>query len=103
MHSIKYSNLAVHDLDEAIVYIAKESIANARKYLFNYEKKIKLLQLNPHMGLECKTRLINKNCRVLVYESHIIIYKIDSDKNEILIIRIYHGSVDYINKINKGI
>lgn len=41
-------------------------------------------------------------CRVLVHESHIIIYRVDENINEIFIIRIYHGSVDYANKFNRA-
>ncbi len=100
MHNIKYSNKAQEDLDDAISHIAKDSIANALNYLANYEDKIELLRLNPHMGVECKNKLIKRDCRVLVYKSHIIIYKIGSKIDEIFIIRIYHGAVDYANKFN---
>jgi plasmid stabilization system protein ParE len=101
MYKIVYSNQAQIDIDEAISYIAKESVSNAFEYLTRYEDKIELLQLNPSMGVECRNKLIKRDCRVLVHESHIIIYKIDKDKNEIYLIRIYHSSVDYANKVNK--
>jgi plasmid stabilization system protein ParE len=101
MHNIKYSEQAKIDLDDAISHIAKESIGNALNYLKNYENKIELLRLNPYMGLECKNKLIQRDCRILPYKSHIIIYKVDEGLNDIFIIRIYHGSVDYINKFNK--
>ena len=100
MHNIKYSNKAQVDLDEAISHMAKDSITNALKYLASYEDNIELLRLNPQMGVECKNKLIKRDCRVLVYKSHIIIYKIDSKIDEIFIIRIYHGAVDYANKFN---
>ena len=100
MLNIKYSNKAEIDLDEAIAHIAKDSISNALNYLVNYEDKIELLRLNPYMGTQCKNKHINRDCRILVYQSHIIIYAVDSKLNEIFIIRIYHGSVDYANKFN---
>jgi plasmid stabilization system protein ParE len=100
MPNIKYSNKAQIDLDEAISHIAKDSISKALNYLKNYEDKIELLKFNPHMGVECKNKLIKRDCRILIYKSHIIIYKIDSKIDEIVIIRIYHGSVDYANKFN---
>jgi plasmid stabilization system protein ParE len=99
MHKIKYSNQAEADLQDAIEYIAKESVSMALDYLNGYEDKIELLQLNPFMGIECKTKLIKRDCRVLVYKSHIIIYKINSTAKEILIIRVYHHSEDYINRL----
>jgi len=101
MYNIKYSNQAEIDLNDAIEYIAKESVTNALEYLKNYEDKIKLLKLNPEMGTECKNKLIKRDCRVLVHGSHIIVYNIDEDLSEIFIIRIYHGSVDYANGLNK--
>lgn len=103
MHNITYSNQAKTDLEDAISCIAKESMTNALNYLRNYEDKIELLRLNPYMGAECKNKLIKRDCRVLVYESHIIIYNIDKNLDNILIIIIYHGSVDYANKFNKKI
>ncbi len=101
MYNIKYSKQAQIDLEDAISHIAKESQTNALNYLANYEDKIELLKLNPFMGTECKNKLIKRDCRVLVYESHIVIYKVNKVLNEIFIIRIYHTSVDYFNKLNK--
>lgn len=101
MHNIRYSNLALIDLEDAIYHIAKESKTNALAYLSKYEEKIELLKLNPFMGVECKSKLIKKECRILVHESHTIIYKVDMNINEIFIIRIYHSSVDYTNKFNR--
>ncbi len=100
MHKIKYSNTAQVDLHDAISHIANENMTNAVNYLLRYEDKIELLKLNPYMGVECKNKLIQRECRVLVHESHIVIYKI-LQNNEILIIRIFHGSADYKNKLNK--
>ena len=74
MHNIKYSNQAEIDLENTISYIAKDSKQNAISYLLRYEEKIELVKLNPNMGVECKNKLINRDCRVLVHESHIIVY-----------------------------
>lgn len=76
MHNIKYSNQASLDLDDAISYITKKSVANALAYLSRYEEKIELLKLNPYMGVECKNKLIQRDYRVLVHESHIVVYKV---------------------------
>ena len=101
MNNIIYSNQAEVDLEEAIEYISKDSIVNAIEYLNGYNYKIELLKSNPYMGIECKHKLIKKDCRILVYKNHIIIYKYNEKSNDIFIIRIYHYRVDYINKINK--
>ena len=98
MHNIKYSNQAQLDLENAISHIADESVVNALNYLSRYEVKIELLRINPFMGVECKTKLIKRDCRILVHESHIIVYKMN--KNEIYIIRIFHSREQYSKKLN---
>lgn len=97
MHNIIYSNQAKLDLEQAIAFIAKESKINALEYLLRYEEKIKLLRLNPSMGVDCKNKLIKQDCKILIHESHIVIYKVEVD--EILIIRIFHSAENYANKI----
>jgi len=96
MYNVKYSNQAEIDLHDAIAYIAEESVMLALEYLKSYEKKVELLQLNPLMGVECNTKGIKKECRVIVYKSHIVIYRVNNIMNEIFIIRIYHHSENYV-------
>lgn len=103
MYSIKYSKQAQIDIDNAISHIATESKMNASAYLSRYEEKIELLKLNPYIGVECKNKLIKRDCRVLVHESHIVIYKLIEDMHEIDLIRIFHSSVNYANKVNNEI
>ena len=101
MHNIIYSKQAEIDLADTLEYIANTSTKNALEYLLRYEEKIELLRLNPYMGTECLNKQIKRECRVLVHESHIIIYNIDEKSKDILIIRIYHSSVNYTNKFNR--
>ena len=55
------------------------------------------------MGVESKNKLINRDCRVLVHESHIIVYRVDTNTNNILIIRIFHSYEEYKSKLNGNI
>lgn len=103
MYKITYSKQAEVDLEDAVSYIAKISKNNALEYLLRYEEKIELLRLNPKMGTECVNKNIKRDCRVLVNESHLIVYSIDETAGSIFIIRIYHSSVDYANEFNRGI
>lgn len=97
MHKVVYSNEAEDDISSIIAYIAKESQNNALAYLERYEERIALLQANPKMGTPCVNKNIDKVCRVLTSESHIVIYQESSD--EIFIIRIFHQSVNYPIKV----
>ena len=54
---------------------------------------IDLLLDNPRLGVECKNKNINKDCRILVFENYLIFYKIID--NEIQIARILNSRVDY--------
>ena len=65
MYSLRYSNKAEADLEEAIFHIAKESVTNAINYLSGYEDKIELLQDNPYMGVRCENKLIHRNAFIL--------------------------------------
>lgn len=95
MFKIAYSKDADLDLLNAIIYIEKTSEQKAINYLDRYEKKIALLQLNPEMGTYCSNKNIKQDCRILIFESHIIIYTIHRDNNEIFILRIFHHTTNY--------
>jgi plasmid stabilization system protein ParE len=101
MYKVRYSVQAEEDLHDAIDYIAKESVSVALNYLKGYEDNIELLQSNPLMGISCRSKCIEIDCRILIYKSHLIIYRINCDTNEILIIRVYHHTKDYINDLKK--
>ncbi len=95
MHSIRYTVRAEIDLEEMIDYIARESFANAIKYLERYEARLDLLMRNPQIGTRCENKNIRRNCRVLTFESHLIVYREEDALEEIHILRIFHHRVDY--------
>lgn len=97
MLKIAYSNEAEKDLEEIVGYIAQTSITNALAYLERYEERITLLAENPKMGTLCEHKNIFKSCRVLVSESHVIVYQ--ENEAEIWIVRIFHQSVNYPAKV----
>ena len=99
MHSIRYTVQAEIDLEEMVDHIAQNSFANATEYLERYEKKLDLLIRNPYMGTRCVNKNIQRECRVLTFESHLIVYKEESGLEEIYIIRIFHHRVDYVRKM----
>ena len=99
MYDIQYTNLAYSDLDDMISYIAKDSLSNALTYLEGFDNQIDLLIQNPYMGIECKHKSIDRDCRVLIYKSHIIVYQINQELERLLILRIFHSMEQYNNKI----
>ena len=86
MYKILYTNQAKLDLEEIVNYISKESPKGLKTFLNDYEKKINLLKYNPKLGVECKNKNIKKDCRVLLINSCILVYKI---------FRIFHSRVNY--------
>ena len=54
---------------------------------------IELLENNPNMGVDCKTKNINQDCQILIYEKYLIFYRIENIS--ILIGRILHSSINY--------
>ncbi len=46
------------------------------------------------MGVSCKAKGINKDCRILIFENYLIFYKFGGG-NEVIILRILYGSRDY--------
>ena len=98
MYNISYTQLAQEDLFKLFELITEDKPTVAVEYITKLEKYIELLQTNPELGLECKSKNINKDCRILIYDDYLIFYRINNDDN-ILIIRILNSKINYINKI----
>lgn len=81
------------DLIDIFDLIAKDKPSVALEYIDKLETTIDLLSTNPRLGVECKNKNINKDCRILVFENYLIFYKFID--NEIQIARILNNRVDY--------
>ena len=55
-YGIRYTSLAVDDLDLAFSYIAQENLQAANELLDKLENAILQLQSFPYLGLFCRTR-----------------------------------------------
>ena len=93
MYSIKFSEIANQDLVDIFDLIAKDKPSIAIEYIDKLHTIIDLLSDNPILGIECKNKNINKDCRILVFENYLIFYKIID--NEIQIARILNSKIDY--------
>ena len=100
MH-LEYSEQSIADLDNIIEYIAKDSKSRAFQYIDKMKSKIELLVHAPDIGVACKTKKINQNCRILIFEHYLVFYTIK--ENNIQIKRVLHSSVNYVDTFNKEV
>ena len=94
MHNIKYTQLAKEDLFNLFELISKDKPTVAVEYINKLEGYIELLESNPLMGVECKKKNINQNCRILIYENYLIFYKVFDD-NTVHILRVLNSRINY--------
>jgi len=78
-----YKCKAEDDLDSIFDYIAEDSVLNALNYIDKIQSAIERLLTWPHMGLDCKSRGINRNCRILIFESYLIFISFTRLKTEL--------------------
>lgn len=100
MH-LEYSEQSIADLDNIIEYIAKDSKNRAFQYIDKMKSKIELLVHTPDIGVACKTKKINQDCRILIFEHYLVFYTIK--ENNIQIKRVLHSSVNYVDIFNKEV
>lgn len=98
MYNIRYTQLAESDLSRLFQLIHEDKPIVAIEFIDKLDKFIGLLEQNPFMGIECKTKKIDKDCRVLVYEMYLIFYTVK--EQEIVIIRILNAHNDYNQNLN---
>lgn len=94
---IKYSELALLDLENIIDFIAKDSIKRAIDYIEKIKNHLEILKKSPNLGVECRKKKINQDCRVFIFESYLVFYSVLEKSVEIK--RVLHSSVDYQSKL----
>ena len=78
---IKYTQLAIQDIDSIIGYIAKDSIVRAVAYIDKMKSKIEILMHSPLLGVECKHKKVYQECRVYIFEAYLIFYTVRPLRN----------------------
>lgn len=97
---LKYelSKLAIRDLTSIWNYTAKNWSPNqADKYFKQIINEIEFICSNPEIGKSIKD--VKENHRIIAIKSHLIIYKINSQK--VFVDRILHQSMDIENRLNE--
>jgi plasmid stabilization system protein ParE len=90
-----YTCRAEDDIDLIFDYIAENSAGNALNYVDRMQSAIENLIIFPYMGVSCKAKGIDRDCRILIFENFLIFYHFNENNNEITILRILHGLRKY--------
>ena len=90
-----YTCRAEDDMDSIFDYIAENSAGNALNYVDRMQAVIENLIIFPYMGVSCKAKGIDRDCKILIFENYLIFYQVNENNNEITILRILHGSRKY--------
>lgn len=101
-YKIVRTDKAEEQLREIIFYIADDSrsIDIALNYLDKIEKAIGRLEEFPMSGSILRYSILRKQgYRVLIVERHLVFYKINEDKKEVIIYTIVDGRREYRNLI----
>lgn len=101
-YKIIRTDKADEQLREVIFYIAEDSgsIDIALNYLDKIEKAINSLEGFPMSGSIPRYSILKKQgFRVLIVERHLVFYKINEDKKEVVIYAVVDGRREYRNLI----
>ena len=101
-YKIIRTDKADEQLREVIFYIAEDSgsIDIALNYLNKIEKSINSLEGFPMSGSIPRYSILKKQgFRVLIVERHLVFYKINEDKKEVVIYAVVDGRREYRNLI----
>ena len=101
-YKIIRTDKADEQLREIIFYIAEDSrsIDIALNYLDKIEKAINSLEEFPMSGSIPRYSILKKQgFRVLIAERHLVFYKINEDKKEVVIYAVVDGRREYRNLI----
>ena len=85
-----------------IQYIAEDSgsVDVALKVLDVLEAEIKKLETAPHMGSYPRYSILRKQgYRVLIVQRHLVFYKVDDEKQEVVIYAVVDARRHYVNLI----
>ncbi len=99
-YKIKYTPVAVDDMDEIFSYISKDNIIGAENLLKKITQGITRLAELPNMGSvlsEEEYTLINRGYRFIVVQPYLVFYRIID--NTVIIHRILHGRRDYLREL----
>ena len=90
---LNYTEKAITDIAEILDWIAIDNPKQARIYIGKVKEVIELLQFFPNMGVICKSKGIQEDCRVMVFEAFLIFYSLTDEA--VVINTVIHTSRDH--------
>jgi toxin ParE1/3/4 len=99
-HEIKYTPVAVDDMDEIFSYISQDNIATAEMMLEKINGRIAKLAEFPNMGSVLSDEeytIIKSGYHFIVVHPYLVFYRII--ENTVIIHRLLHGRRDYLREL----
>lgn len=90
MMRVRYAPLAFRDLEGIYNYIEVDSPANAARVIARIRAAIAMLARFPRLGRQ--SELVGVRKLGVARLPHIVIYEIDDDQGEVIVLRVYHGA-----------
>lgn len=97
MLEVLYSLKSKSDLISIFESIKEDKPNAAKDYTRKLKEYIELLKANPSMGSDCKNKNLKTKCKVVVFRSHLILYKLKSKK--LYILRVINSKENYKTKL----
>lgn len=99
-YKVTFMEPAMNDLEEIVLYIAKDSRENAIRFHDKVIENANRLTTFPKLGLLVPDKKIsNSGFRMLIIDKYLLFYKVYND--EVSVLRVIHGSRDYPNLFSK--
>lgn len=98
MGHIVWRQAAIDDLDKIYDYIAEDTPVRAASFAEELVTKAQLLSKNPYVG---ENKLPNfPDVRIFPHKNYLLIFKPLDDTEGIELLRIIHGTQDYLNSFS---
>ncbi len=100
---ILLTSTAKEELEEIYKYISEKLLEknSADRLMNNIEQKIFSLEQNPYLGSKVCIKPHNETYRRLVVGNYIILYDIVEEYKQIIVYRLLHTKMDYLNLIEE--
>lgn len=90
---IKWTELAINDIENIREYIKKDSEIYAERFIGKIVKAIEKLTIFPNIGRQVKES-DKESIREIIFQNYRIIYLINREPDEICIVTIFHCGRD---------